>query len=375
MKYIKHYKKLDTVKRMKKGGSAGGMQAVDQVNSMLSGTGVGGLNLGQLANMGLNLVPESDKRRLIDKTKSSGQIAMQDMGRNLATQAASAVFGPVGEIGAKAVFMAQDKAEELSQDCLEDPETGEVVCKDKTGIIGKASEAFANSSPDKIVSNLMSGNFDKLPIANMFIDSGKREYKNLQDKINQRKQNRQLDQQLRGTPEQLAERQRRLAYDQQQGFGEDRNVIYALYGGKLDYFKQGGKVYNKQLNQGLAKKMLFNLEKDAKDVKNHTLDGWDIKKGSKPKQNNKTSTAGYLEPLTDEENTKQVGKNLFIKSKYKSGGSTVNSSGNYTKPGLRKRLFNKIKAGTKGGNPGQWSARKAQLLAKEYKKAGGGYKN
>lgn len=55
--------------------------------------------------------------------------------------------------------------------------------------------------------------------------------------------------------------------------------------------------------------------------------------------------------------------------------STVNSAGNYTKPSLRKRLFNQIKAGSKGGSPGQWSARKAQMLAKRYKAAGGGYKN
>lgn len=55
--------------------------------------------------------------------------------------------------------------------------------------------------------------------------------------------------------------------------------------------------------------------------------------------------------------------------------SKVNEAGNYTKPGLRKQLFNKIKAGSKGGDPGEWSARKAQLLATEYKKAGGGYKN
>jgi hypothetical protein len=54
--------------------------------------------------------------------------------------------------------------------------------------------------------------------------------------------------------------------------------------------------------------------------------------------------------------------------------STVNASGNYTKPSLRKRLFNQIKAGSKGGKPGQWSARKAQMLAKKYKAAGGGYK-
>lgn len=45
----------------------------------------------------------------------------------------------------------------------------------------------------------------------------------------------------------------------------------------------------------------------------------------------------------------------------------------YTKASLRERLKNKIMAGSKGGNPGQWSARKAQLLANEYKKAGGSY--
>ena len=55
--------------------------------------------------------------------------------------------------------------------------------------------------------------------------------------------------------------------------------------------------------------------------------------------------------------------------------STVNKAGNYTKPTMRKRLFNKIKSGTKGGKAGQWSARKAQMLAKQYKDAGGGYKS
>ena len=63
---------------------------------------------------------------------------------------------------------------------------------------------------------------------------------------------------------------------------------------------------------------------------------------------------------------------------FKDGGkvkSRVNEAGNYTKPGMRKRLFNAIKAGSKGGKPGQWSARKAQLLANRYKKSGGGYTN
>jgi hypothetical protein len=54
--------------------------------------------------------------------------------------------------------------------------------------------------------------------------------------------------------------------------------------------------------------------------------------------------------------------------------STVNAAGNYTKPTMRKALFERIKAGTKGGDPGEWSARKAQLLAVEYKKKGGSYK-
>ena len=65
---------------------------------------------------------------------------------------------------------------------------------------------------------------------------------------------------------------------------------------------------------------------------------------------------------------------LFVK-----GGkvkSKVNEAGNYTKPGLRKRIFNSIKAAAvQGTGAGQWSARKAQLMAKRYKAAGGGYKD
>ena len=54
--------------------------------------------------------------------------------------------------------------------------------------------------------------------------------------------------------------------------------------------------------------------------------------------------------------------------------SRVNEAGNYTKPTMRKRLFQKIKAGSKGGRAGQWSARKAQMLARQYKARGGGYR-
>ena len=52
-------------------------------------------------------------------------------------------------------------------------------------------------------------------------------------------------------------------------------------------------------------------------------------------------------------------------AKKKKAKSRVNEAGNYTKPTMRKRLFQRIKAGSKGGAPGQWSARKAQMLAKQ----------
>ena len=60
--------------------------------------------------------------------------------------------------------------------------------------------------------------------------------------------------------------------------------------------------------------------------------------------------------------------------KFSKGGSTVNAAGNYTKPTMRKNLVAKVKASGKGGAPGQWSARKAQMVAKQYKAKGGGYR-
>jgi hypothetical protein len=64
-------------------------------------------------------------------------------------------------------------------------------------------------------------------------------------------------------------------------------------------------------------------------------------------------------------------------TQYKEGGevkSKVNEAGNYTKPDLRKRIFNSVKAAAiVGTGAGQWSARKAQVMAKRYKAAGGGY--
>ena len=62
-------------------------------------------------------------------------------------------------------------------------------------------------------------------------------------------------------------------------------------------------------------------------------------------------------------------------TQYKEGGK-VNAAGNYTKPGLRKKIVSSVKAAaTQGTGAGQWSARKAQLVAKKYKAAGGGYRD
>lgn len=88
----------------------------------------------------------------------------------------------------------------------------------------------------------------------------------------------------------------------------------------------------------------------------------DVLKGRLKKKQKKQEAGGVVD----------MGKGGRTKKKSK---SRVNEAGNYTKPGMRKRLFNRIKAGSKGGGPGQWSARKAQMLASAYKKAGGGYRD
>ena len=65
----------------------------------------------------------------------------------------------------------------------------------------------------------------------------------------------------------------------------------------------------------------------------------------------------------------------MVRKAPKKAKSRVNEAGNYTKPEMRKRIFNRIKAGNKGGSRGQWTARKAQMLAKQYKERGGGYRD
>lgn len=95
----------------------------------------------------------------------------------------------------------------------------------------------------------------------------------------------------------------------------------------------------------------------------------EIKSGKPRKQAIAIALSKAGKPKSKTVTAKLGGRPIKPKTK-----STVNKAGNYTKPAMRKRLFERIKAGTKGGAAGQWSARKAQLLATEYKKAGGGYK-
>lgn len=86
---------------------------------------------------------------------------------------------------------------------------------------------------------------------------------------------------------------------------------------------------------------------------------------------------GAISPSKMPKATRKARRDDTDFDQYAEGGkvSKVNEAGNYTKPGMRKSLFNRIKASaTQGTGAGQWSARKAQLLAKQYKAKGGGYK-
>jgi|TARA_R100001015_G_C4571477_1_gene129478 Na+-transporting NADH:ubiquinone oxidoreductase subunit NqrA len=114
--------------------------------------------------------------------------------------------------------------------------------------------------------------------------------------------------------------------------------------------KKGVQVFNATANSGKIKKVKRN--------KTRLSQGGAVKKAP---------SAGAKKKQT---RTLKLAPGGAAKSK-----SRVNEAGNYTKPGLRKRIFNRIKAGGKGGAPGQWSARKAQMTAAAYKKAGGGYRN
>jgi len=88
---------------------------------------------------------------------------------------------------------------------------------------------------------------------------------------------------------------------------------------------------------------------------------------------------GAISPSKMPKGVKKARRDNTDFTQYKEGGkvkSKVNEAGNYTKPSLRKRIFNSVKSANTGGTAaGQWSARKAQIMAKRYKAAGGGYRD
>lgn len=84
---------------------------------------------------------------------------------------------------------------------------------------------------------------------------------------------------------------------------------------------------------------------------------------------------GAISPSKMSKGTRKPRRDDTDFTQYADGGS-VNAAGNYTKPDLRKRIVSQVKAAaTQGTGAGQWSARKAQLVAKKYKAAGGGYRD
>ena len=122
--------------------------------------------------------------------------------------------------------------------------------------------------------------------------------------------------------------------------------------------------YKSRAQQAAVAIAMKKAGKTPAEIKKHMSNG-----GAVPKGYHRMPDGSLMK---DSEHKMRKGGAVKKKKKTK---SKVNEAGNYTKPALRKRLFNEIKAGGKGGKPGQWSARKAQMLAKRYKEAGGGYKS
>jgi hypothetical protein len=84
---------------------------------------------------------------------------------------------------------------------------------------------------------------------------------------------------------------------------------------------------------------------------------------------------GSIDPSKMPDGKKKARRDDTDFTQYKEGGK-VNAAGNYTKPDMRKKIVSQVKAAaTQGTGAGQWSARKAQLVAKKYKAAGGGYRD
>ena len=135
-------------------------------------------------------------------------------------------------------------------------------------------------------------------------------------------------------------------------------------------FDQGGNVSDKEKEEEVkfgVQNPRLSLDKNAKELAGRLT--------AEKKLGPNTSLQAYLDANVNKRGPGIQGGGVNLTHRFAEGGK-VNAAGNYTKPGLRKKIVSQVKAAaTHGTGAGQWSARKAQLVAKKYKEAGGGYKD
>jgi hypothetical protein len=135
-------------------------------------------------------------------------------------------------------------------------------------------------------------------------------------------------------------------------------------------FDMGGEVFDKEQEDAVklgVQNPRLNLAKGMKELAARLT--------AEKQLGPNTSLQAYLDANVGSRGAKIPGAGVQLTHRFAEGGK-VNAAGNYTKPGLRKKIVSQVKsAATQGTGAGQWSARKAQLVAKKYKEAGGGYKD
>ena len=135
-------------------------------------------------------------------------------------------------------------------------------------------------------------------------------------------------------------------------------------------FDQGGNVSDKEKEEAIkfaVENPHLNLAKGMKELSGRLT--------AEKKLGPNTSLQAYLDANVNKRGPGIQGGGVNLTHRFAEGGK-VNAAGNYTKPGLRKKIVSQVKAAaTHGTGAGQWSARKAQLVAKKYKEAGGGYRD
>ena len=125
-------------------------------------------------------------------------------------------------------------------------------------------------------------------------------------------------------------------------------------------------------SRGMGAVMPSKMPKGVKKARRDNTDFTQFAKGGKVGKGVTTTKGGTASAMAKK--LLQSPGSLTAADMYADGGK-VNAAGNYTKPEMRKRIVSQVKAAaTQGTGAGQWSARKAQLVAKKYKAAGGGYK-